>query len=129
MSLPISSHLKYRAYVDGLRAVAVLPVLFFHANLGFTGGYVGVDIFFVISGYLCRVEEGGKALYWDDNHLTVAGAMMLRPLFEPIFEGFGKIMPPPFQNPVGAEVARLKGNKPETPHAVSYGSERVSAVN
>ena len=52
MSLPISHHLKYRAYVDGLRAVAVLPVLFFHANLGFTGGYVGVDIFFVISGYL-----------------------------------------------------------------------------
>ena len=47
-----SAHLKYRAYVDGLRAVAVLPVLFFHAGLGFTGGDVGVDIFFVISGYL-----------------------------------------------------------------------------
>jgi peptidoglycan/LPS O-acetylase OafA/YrhL len=44
---------KYRPDIDGLRAVAVLPVLFFHARFpGFTGGYVGVDIFYVISGYL-----------------------------------------------------------------------------
>jgi peptidoglycan/LPS O-acetylase OafA/YrhL len=44
---------KYRPDIDGLRAVAVLPVLFFHAQVpGFAGGYVGVDIFYVISGYL-----------------------------------------------------------------------------
>ena len=43
----------YRPEIDGLRAVAVLPVLFFHAQFaGFAGGYVGVDVFFVISGYL-----------------------------------------------------------------------------
>ena len=45
--------MKYRPEIDGLRALAVLPVIFFHAGFhAFSGGFVGVDVFFVVSGFL-----------------------------------------------------------------------------
>jgi peptidoglycan/LPS O-acetylase OafA/YrhL len=57
----------FRADVEGLRAIAVLTVMWFHAGLGgLTGGFAGVDIFFVISGFLItgqlvrEVEASGR---------------------------------------------------------------------
>ena len=44
--------LQYRPELDGLRAIAVLPVVLFHFKCGFRGGFSGVDVFFVISGFL-----------------------------------------------------------------------------
>src|SRR5271155_2793925 len=52
MTLSAGRH-KYRPDIEGLRACAVLPVVFFHSGITlFQGGFVGVDVFFVISGYV-----------------------------------------------------------------------------
>lgn len=61
--------MKYRREIDGLRALAILPVILFHAGFeAFGGGFVGVDVFFVISGYLittiilAELEQGNFSL-------------------------------------------------------------------
>jgi hypothetical protein len=63
--------MRYRPEIDGLRSIAVLPVVLFHAGVpGFPGGFVGVDIFFVISGYLIT---GMIAEEIRQGSLTVVG--------------------------------------------------------
>jgi peptidoglycan/LPS O-acetylase OafA/YrhL len=67
------ARLSYRGDIDGLRAIAVMAVVAFHADLGFTGGFVGVDVFFVISGFLitslvwAELERGEFTIlrFWD----------------------------------------------------------------
>jgi peptidoglycan/LPS O-acetylase OafA/YrhL len=61
----------YRADIDGLRALAVVAVVLYHFKLGpFGGGFVGVDVFFVISGYLItsiiqnRIDEHRFTFAW-----------------------------------------------------------------
>jgi peptidoglycan/LPS O-acetylase OafA/YrhL len=105
----VNENMKYRPDVDGLRAVAVLPVVLFHSGIaGFGGGFVGVDVFFVISGYvitlrlLSDLQEGRfsivdfyerrvrrifPALFFMIGLTTIAASVLLLP---PNFEDFSK---------------------------------------
>ena len=105
----VKENMKYRPDVDGLRAVAVLPVVLFHSGIaGFGGGFVGVDVFFVISGYvitlrlLSDLEQGRfsiidfyerrvrrifPALFFMIGLTTIAASVLLLP---PNFEDFSK---------------------------------------
>ncbi len=66
-----SSSRRYRGDIDGLRAVAIVLVVLYHSGLRiFLGGYTGVDIFFVISGYLIGGQiysdkRDGRFSYWS----------------------------------------------------------------
>ena len=58
--------MKYRTYIDGMRAFAVLPVILFHAQKElFAAGYLGVDIFFVLSGFLISQQ-----IFWALTKIT-----------------------------------------------------------
>ncbi|HYP89923.1 MAG TPA: acyltransferase family protein [Polyangiaceae bacterium] len=110
MTEPATSRaLRHRDDIDGLRAIAVLSVILFHAGVpGFGGGYVGVDVFFVISGYLIsgillREQDAGRislasfyerrvrrifpALFVMFFVTSVVGYCLLLP---PLFKAFGR---------------------------------------
>ncbi len=73
----------YRPKIDGLRALAVVPVALFHARVpGFSGGFVGVDVFFVISGYLitgillCGGGKGGLPNFYERRARRILPALL-----------------------------------------------------
>lgn len=85
---PISmsaNRLSYRPDVDGLRAVAVLSVVFCHAGFSFPGGYIGVDVFFVISGFLIaglihkELKQGTFTLanFWERRVRRIMPALLV----------------------------------------------------
>ena len=75
----------HRPEIDCLRAVAIIPVVLFHANIGFSGGYIGVDVFFVISGFLISnviLEELRNGTFsflnfWERRARRIAPASIL----------------------------------------------------
>ena len=79
-------HLSYRPAIDGLRAVAVLSVFIFHLNQHWlNGGFVGVDVFFVISGYLitsiifknCKSSSFSLMAFYQRRIARIAPAFFL----------------------------------------------------
>lgn len=82
---PTQYQMKYRADIDGLRALAVIPVVLFHTNFSwFRGGFVGVDIFFVISGYLITTIIHEEI---QQDRFTIAGfyERRIRRIFPALF--------------------------------------------
>ena len=74
---------NYQPGVDGLRAVAVILVLIFHVGFsGVPGGFVGVDVFFVISGYLITgiiFNQTEKGTFGNDSNLLIVFYVQIMP--------------------------------------------------
>lgn len=98
--------LNYRPEIDGLRAVAVLPVILFHSGFRtFSGGFVGVDVFFVISGYLItsillaelRDERFSLLTFYERRARRILPALFVAMLVSSV-AGYFLLMPDEFKS-------------------------------
>lgn len=101
----ISAHQRhYRADIDGLRALSILLVVAFHAGWArFAGGYVGVDVFFVLSGYLItgllvrEHERDGRVSLRDFYARRIRRLLPLSALVLTVTAGAGALLLPPLR--------------------------------
>lgn len=98
--------IDYRREIDGLRALAVVPVILFHAGFEtFSGGFVGVDVFFVISGYLittiilAELQQGKFSIFnfYERRARRILPALFVVMLVSFIL-GYFLLMPDEFKN-------------------------------
>lgn len=107
--------MRYRREIDGLRAIAVIPVIFFHAGFKpFAGGFVGVDVFFVISGYLITAillenlatNEFSILTFYERRARRILPALFLVILSTLPFAWF-LMLPDPFENYAQSVIATI----------------------
>jgi peptidoglycan/LPS O-acetylase OafA/YrhL len=106
--------LSYRPEIDGLRAIAVVPVLLFHAGLGMPGGFVGVDVFFVISGYLITslilkdVDAGRFTLadFWERRVRRIFPAALAM-VFATLLAGWFLLLPSEYERLARAALSQV----------------------
>ena len=107
--------IKYRADIDGLRAIAVLSVVLFHSGVTLlSGGFVGVDIFFVISGYLItsiiyseiRQERFSIIRFYDRRARRIVPALSVVVLAT-LIGGWIFLLPSQFETTAKASIATL----------------------
>ncbi|RPG33971.1 MAG: acyltransferase [Muricauda sp. TMED12] len=109
--------MKYRPEIDGLRAISILLVIFFHYGFSaFPGGYIGVDVFFVISGYLIYgiTTESQKNSNFSAATFLLRRFRRLAPayyttLIACLFASYLVLSPPHFERFSGAYIYSLFG--------------------
>ncbi len=103
--MPLINNFRYRPEIDGLRAIAVLAVVLFHAEFGCPGGYIGVDVFFVISGFLITsliwkdLESGRFSMinFWERRARRIVPALVVVTLAV-LVAGWFLLWPTDFEN-------------------------------